>query len=282
MRPEEIRPYIRYARKLTRAAAARFPRPTIAYDNRLFTCASGIFRVTVENEPRTLCPGQTLFVPAGVPYFYPESEGDFLLYAFNFDFTSAHRERAMPVPPDFADVFDVQAIIEGVPASAAPEFSVPALFSCPDAAPLAEETEREYRHARNYFDARASALFSALLLSLARNAGQTEDASADSLARQVAAFVREHCAEKCDNESVAAAFSYHPNYLNRLLVAYTGMSLHKYVTRCRMDRAILLLQSTSEPVAAIGRAVGYPDLSHFSKVFRRVTGTAPGNFRCKL
>ena len=63
------------------------------------------------------------------------------------------------------------------------------------------------------------------------------------------------------------------------MVAYTGLSLHKYLTRTRIDRAIDLLSTTAMSVGEVGAQVGFHDPSHFSKAFEKVTGHSPSAFR---
>jgi transcriptional regulator GlxA family with amidase domain len=63
------------------------------------------------------------------------------------------------------------------------------------------------------------------------------------------------------------------------MVAYTGLSLHRYLTRYRIDRAVDLLSTTTMSVSEVGAAVGFPDPSHFSKAFEKVIGHPPSAFR---
>ncbi|MCW2480766.1 helix-turn-helix domain-containing protein, partial [Candidatus Symbiopectobacterium sp. NZEC135] len=44
-------------------------------------------------------------------------------------------------------------------------------------------------------------------------------------------------------------------------------------------RAKLLLQTTQESIANIGRVVGYDDQLYFSRVFRKRVGVSPSDFR---
>lgn len=47
----------------------------------------------------------------------------------------------------------------------------------------------------------------------------------------------------------------------------------------RVDRAAKLLISTSLPIAAIGREVGFESVTHFNRIFKRFKGHSPGQFR---
>lgn len=54
-----------------------------------------------------------------------------------------------------------------------------------------------------------------------------------------------------------------------------------YLTLIRVAKAQSLLSSTSDNLETIANAVGYSDAFSFSKVFKRVTGIAPRDFRTK-
>ncbi|MEU3529873.1 helix-turn-helix domain-containing protein [Streptomyces sp. NPDC038707] len=47
-------------------------------------------------------------------------------------------------------------------------------------------------------------------------------------------------------------------------------------------RARELLELTNEPVAQISRGVGYLDVSNFRRIFQRVTGVTPSEYRRRL
>lgn len=61
--------------------------------------------------------------------------------------------------------------------------------------------------------------------------------------------------------------------------AVTGQSPRRWLESRRVDLAARRLLNTNLPVAAIAAEVGYEDAFHFSRVFRRVTGTPPATYR---
>jgi AraC-like DNA-binding protein len=65
--------------------------------------------------------------------------------------------------------------------------------------------------------------------------------------------------------------------LRRHFVRATGLPPRAWIERQRMAQAERLLLA-GRPVAAVAEAVGYADAFHFSRVFRRVTGTAPSRW----
>lgn len=59
----------------------------------------------------------------------------------------------------------------------------------------------------------------------------------------------------------------------------TGLTSTDYAQRLRVNRARELLQFSQQPVDAVAWEVGYRDPAAFRKVFHRVVGLTPGEFR---
>jgi AraC-like DNA-binding protein len=58
-----------------------------------------------------------------------------------------------------------------------------------------------------------------------------------------------------------------------------GTSPHAYLTSLRVEHASSLLATTDATQAEIARLCGFADVPHFSKTFRRATGSTPGGYR---
>lgn len=69
------------------------------------------------------------------------------------------------------------------------------------------------------------------------------------------------------------------NYFTRFYSRETGTGFWAYVTRLRIDRAKLLLETSSLPMAEICARVGYDDVSYFSHRFKSLEGMSPRKFR---
>ncbi len=61
--------------------------------------------------------------------------------------------------------------------------------------------------------------------------------------------------------------------------AATGMRPHDYVLSRRILRAMMEMSTPEMPLAQLALAVGFQSQSHFSTVFKRLTGTSPGAWR---
>jgi transcriptional regulator GlxA family with amidase domain len=62
----------------------------------------------------------------------------------------------------------------------------------------------------------------------------------------------------------------------------TGYAPIAYVQHVRVEEAKRRLERTSQPVDRISYAVGYEDPASFRRLFKRITGVAPGVYRRKL
>ena len=70
-------------------------------------------------------------------------------------------------------------------------------------------------------------------------------------------------------------------HLNRKLQALTNHSTHDFIRTLRLQRAARLLSNASGTVSEIAYKVGFNNLSHFSKAFRKHFGQLPSTFAKK-
>ena len=105
---------------------------------------------------------------------------------------------------------------------------------------------------------------------------------ADNRVEEILQYIREHYDEELGNQKLGRLFGFHPNYLNRLMVAHTGLSLYRYVLKYRINRAIDLLQTTDMPAFEIAERVGFKDYNHFLKYFKKQPATPPAAFGLNL
>ena len=60
------------------------------------------------------------------------------------------------------------------------------------------------------------------------------------------------------------------------------VTLHKYIQQVRILKAKELLIDTNKPVKAVADAAGFPNESHFCKVFKKLCDTSPVKFRLMM
>ena len=81
------------------------------------------------------------------------------------------------------------------------------------------------------------------------------------------------------NGELGAAMNYHPYYLNKLFKERTGFSIHQYVLKLRLEKAVSLLQNTHHPIRDVAKACGFEDPRHFSSAFSKKYGYTPTQAR---
>ena len=80
-------------------------------------------------------------------------------------------------------------------------------------------------------------------------------------------------------EAMASWAGLSPFHFLRVFTRTLGLTPHQYLIRCRLVDAARLLGAREQPVTVIAFDVGFDDLSHFIRTFRRATGLAPKRFR---
>ncbi|UQZ36769.1 hypothetical protein C2I18_26500 [Paenibacillus sp. PK3_47] len=70
-----------------------------------------------------------------------------------------------------------------------------------------------------------------------------------------------------------------PNYFSHLFKAQTGINFSDYVTRYRIEMSKNQLMETDRQVSEIAEQVGIPDYKYFARIFRRLVGKTPSQFR---
>ncbi|NMB25855.1 MAG: AraC family transcriptional regulator [Firmicutes bacterium] len=91
--------------------------------------------------------------------------------------------------------------------------------------------------------------------------------------------IKEHFREELTLEDVAQAVHFSPYYLSRLFREELGLTFVNYLTIVRMDEAKRLLLETDWTISRIAALVGYQDPSYFTKVFKKMEGQTPTQFR---
>jgi len=64
-------------------------------------------------------------------------------------------------------------------------------------------------------------------------------------------YIRSHFHCDISNNKLAVEFGYHPVHLNRIVINLTGLSLHQYIIKLRMEEALQLLQITNLSITEI-------------------------------
>ena len=97
--------------------------------------------------------------------------------------------------------------------------------------------------------------------------------------RRVHDYIAAHLNQKITNDALAQIAGLSTAHFFTVFKQTEGMSPHRYVLQCRVQRTQQLLTSTAMSVAEIADAVGFSNQSHCIYYFREIVGVTPGEYR---
>ena len=92
-------------------------------------------------------------------------------------------------------------------------------------------------------------------------------------------YLNENIEEKITLEMITSRFHINRNKLNDLFMKNTSMTCLSYLEGLRMDLAKIFLVRTALPVSEVSARVGFTDPVYFTKVFKKIYGKTPTEFR---
>lgn len=99
--------------------------------------------------------------------------------------------------------------------------------------------------------------------------------------REVKQFIDENYAKKIALTELSERFYINKYYLLRLFKGQYGMTINEYVEGIRISKSKELLRFTDKGVREIGILCGFEDSHYFSRVFTKVEGISPSEYREK-
>lgn len=94
-------------------------------------------------------------------------------------------------------------------------------------------------------------------------------------------FIEQHSAEEISLGMVAKAVSLNANYFSERFRQVTGLNFVEYVARTRFEKACRLLHDGDLKISDIAFDAGFQSLSQFNRVFKRLSGKSPTEYRQK-
>lgn len=102
------------------------------------------------------------------------------------------------------------------------------------------------------------------------------------IVRQALDYMQAHCAEHLSLGDVADHVYVSQWHLSKLINRQMKQSFFDILGRMRVERAKALLADSSLRIGDVAEQVGYVDVAHFSKSFKRLEGMTPGEYRDTL
>lgn len=99
---------------------------------------------------------------------------------------------------------------------------------------------------------------------------------------QVLAYIERNLTRPISREDLARQAAFAPSYFSALFREATGTTIPEYINARRVHRAQELLRQPQTRVSSVCYAVGFRDLSNFNRVFKRLVGQTPREYRQAL
>lgn len=103
--------------------------------------------------------------------------------------------------------------------------------------------------------------------------------AAQHYVRQVQSYIQQHYDGTLSVQQLAKYVNVHPNYLQRVFRAETGMTIIHYLNQFRLDKAKMLLRETDIAMSDICEFVGINSRQYFHELFKKHTGLTPIQYR---
>jgi len=94
-------------------------------------------------------------------------------------------------------------------------------------------------------------------------------------------FLEENYQSPISLDQLATRSQVSKGYICRAFKKQIGLSMVEYLTECRVQAAMQLLQNTDDKILSIALDSGFGNLSHFNRIFKKLTGLCPSAHRKK-
>lgn len=95
-------------------------------------------------------------------------------------------------------------------------------------------------------------------------------------------FIQSHQTEDISLGDVADSVNTSTFYFCKMFKKSTGLNFTDYLSRVRVEKAKNLLLNPNLRISEIAYEVGFQSLTHFNRVFRKLVGQSPTQYRQKL
>ncbi len=144
---------------------------------------------------------------------------------------------------------------------------------------LATRIYNEYNNMDDASPLVIEALILEMLVGVSRGSKNTSERKPPGWLQQARIFIYEHFSQKFSLKEVASAVGVHPIYLASEFRRHYQCTVGEYVRRLRVENACREMIKSETSLVEIALAAGFSSQSHFSSVFKRMTGMTPATYR---
>lgn len=104
----------------------------------------------------------------------------------------------------------------------------------------------------------------------------------DKLVIDVANYIQHHLSSPISTQEIADALFLSRPYLSKKFKEESGQTLSEFIQKHKIDEAKRLLKYSNKSILAIAVYLGFSSQSHFTRVFKKITGKTPGDYRISI
>lgn len=109
--------------------------------------------------------------------------------------------------------------------------------------------------------------------------GEPESAANSFIVNKALEYMRENYQQKMTLKDVADNIYVSQWHLSKLLNRHTGQSFSELMNKIRIEEAKKLLKNPAYRVGDVADMVGFLDMAHFSRVFKKIEGVSANEYR---
>jgi len=95
----------------------------------------------------------------------------------------------------------------------------------------------------------------------------------------ICSYIEECYSSDLSRDEVAGLFNISSNYLSNLFKSQAGIGFSSYINQLRIKRACHLLKNFNQTLDEVAFSCGYHETGYFCRVFKKHTGSTPGEYR---
>lgn len=99
------------------------------------------------------------------------------------------------------------------------------------------------------------------------------------LVENVKKYIAEHLHERIALTDLAETFHVSPNYLSQLFKKYMEVGINEYISQQKISASKEMLKQPDLKIYEVAEQFGFESAFYYSKVFKKVTGISPKDFR---